>query len=155
MRRFPTACLALLLASGAAPAPAITLEQAMAHPDWIGPPVEAPYWSADGRSIYYRLKRDGTTVRDLHRIDPDAGTDVVIDPAAMAEADGADIAWDRERRRAVFARNGGGHWFVGGVNAEATPRTVTLEAGSFGGGVQRGILITDGGEAHRERSKEQ
>jgi hypothetical protein len=62
--------------------------------------------------------------------------------------------WDDSRfidgypaRYAVFARNGGGHWFVGGVNAEAAPRTVTLEAEAFGGGIQRGSLITDGGDA--------
>jgi hypothetical protein len=63
-------------------------------------------------------------------------------------------AWEDSRfidgypaRYAVFARQGGGHWFVGGVNAEAAPRTVILQAEAFGGGVQRGNLITDGGDA--------
>ena len=41
----------------------------MADPDWIGPPVEPPYWSVDGRSLYYSLKRNGSAVRDLHRVD--------------------------------------------------------------------------------------
>ena len=41
----------------------------MADPDWIGPPVRDPYWSADGRSVYYSLKRAGSPIVDLHRVD--------------------------------------------------------------------------------------
>ena len=31
----------------------------MADPDWIGNPPEDPYWSDDGRSIYYERQREG------------------------------------------------------------------------------------------------
>src|SRR5690606_34960958 len=89
MHRTWIACLTALLCLAAAPARAITIEQAMADPDWIGPPVEQPYWSLDGGSIYYRLKQKGTPVRDLHRIELANGQDRVVDPKAMAEADGA------------------------------------------------------------------
>ena len=106
MRRSIPAVLACLIALGAAPAQAITLDQAMAHPDWIGPAVETPYWSLDGRSIHYRLKRNGSTVKDLHRIDADGGNDRIVDPAAMADADAGNAVFDRNRQRAVFARNG-------------------------------------------------
>ena len=37
----------------------LDLETIMASPDWIGHAVESPYWSVDGRSLYYALKRDG------------------------------------------------------------------------------------------------
>ena len=41
---------ALAQAPSAAPATAaLTIEQAMADPDWIGPPVERAWWSWDGR----------------------------------------------------------------------------------------------------------
>jgi dipeptidyl aminopeptidase/acylaminoacyl peptidase len=109
MDRLHVASLVALLSVTAAPthaAPSITLEQAMANPDWIGPPVENPYWSADGRSLYYDLKRNGSPVRDRHRIDPATAHDSVIDPAAMASADGADAVFDRARTRAAFVRNG-------------------------------------------------
>ena len=106
MHRAPLACLVALLSLAAAPARAITLEQAMADPDWIGPPVENPYWSVDGRSLYYDLKRTGSPVRDRHRIDPADARDSVVDPAAMANADGADAVFDRTRTRAAFVRNG-------------------------------------------------
>ena len=38
----------LLFAALPASAQTLTLDQAMAHPDWIGPPVESAWWSLDG-----------------------------------------------------------------------------------------------------------
>ena len=68
MLRTPLSALVALLVFAAAPAHAVTIEQAMADPDWIGPPVQHPYWSVDGKSLYYSLKQKGTQVRDLHRV---------------------------------------------------------------------------------------
>lgn len=90
----------------ALPASAVTIEQAMADPDWIGPPVTASYWSTDGQSLYYSLKQAGSPVRDLHRIDLGEGSDSIVDPAAMADADARGAVFDRSRTRAAFARNG-------------------------------------------------
>ena len=41
----------------------LTLEQAMSDPDWIGPPVEQAFWSADSKAAYYRVKRAGSPLR--------------------------------------------------------------------------------------------
>ncbi|MEO8459700.1 MAG: prolyl oligopeptidase family serine peptidase [Dokdonella sp.] len=106
MARFLIAALSCLLTFAAAPALAITLEQAMADPDWIGPPVEQASWSVDGTAVYYRLKQKGTPVRDLHRVVLATGSDNIVDPAAMANADGTNIVFDRARRYAAFLRNG-------------------------------------------------
>ncbi len=106
MHRPWIACLTALLCLAAAPARAITIEQAMADPDWIGPPVEQAYWSLDGGSVYYRVKQKGSPVRDLHRVTLADGRDDIVDPAEMADADGAAPVYDRERRRAAFVRNG-------------------------------------------------
>jgi len=106
MQRALVASLVTLLTLAAAPARAVTLEQAMADPDWIGAPVERPYWSVDGRSLYYQLKRKGSSVRDLHRIDLADGRDAVVDPPMMAGADGREAVFDRARTRAAFVRNG-------------------------------------------------
>ena len=78
----------------------------MADPDWIGAPVQHPYWSVDGRSIYYSLKQKGTQVRDLHRVGVVGGSDAIVGPDAMPNADGADAVFDRARTRAAFVRNG-------------------------------------------------
>ncbi|MGB0134920.1 prolyl oligopeptidase family serine peptidase [Dokdonella sp.] len=106
MSRFAVASLSAWLCLIALPLQAITLEQSMADPDWIGPPVESPYWSVDSKSIYYRLKRDGSTIRDLHRINLETRQDVVIDPALMADADGRGAVFDRSRQLAAFVRSG-------------------------------------------------
>ena len=106
MHRALVASLITLLVFLAAPARAITIEQAMADPDWIGSPVEQAYWSVDGRSLYYDVKQKGSSIRDLHRIELANGKDTVVDPQAMANADGADLVFDRAHTRAAFVRNG-------------------------------------------------
>ena len=108
-RAAPAACFALLCcvsALGMSPLAAVTLEQAMANPDWIGPPVERPYWALDGSGIYYSLKQDGNSIRDLHRIGTDGANAGLVDPKAMASADGANPVFDSARRYAAFIRNG-------------------------------------------------
>ncbi len=106
MHRIGLISVATLLTLVAAPSRATTIEQAMANPDWIGPPVERAWWSVDGHSVYYSLKQSGSSVRDLHRVDLQGGKDVVVDPAAMANADGMGATFDRARTRAAFTRNG-------------------------------------------------
>ncbi len=85
---------------------ALTLDQIMAEPDWIGAAVESPYWSADGASVYYSLKRDGSVVRDVHRVDPADGKDSVLSPAELAAIDGKEVAYDTDRRRARSCATG-------------------------------------------------
>ena len=103
------ACVfALAGAAGAALAAGpqdITLEKIMADPDWIGSAVKDAYWSADGRSAYYSLKRSASPIVDLHRIDLSDRKDQVVDAKAMAGADAPSV-FDRAGKRAAFARNG-------------------------------------------------
>ena len=102
------AVAAMASAAGAPAAAAshtgLSLEKIMADPDWIGPPVRDAYWSADGRAVYYTLKRSGSPINDLHRIDPVSGKDQVMGGAAMADAD-APVVYDRAGKRAAFVRN--------------------------------------------------
>jgi dipeptidyl aminopeptidase/acylaminoacyl peptidase len=101
------ACIAgsaTLSAAGAPGQNALSLEKIMADPDWIGPPVRDAYWSADGRAVYYSLKRIGSPIVDLHRMDPATGKDQVVDAAAMVNADGPAV-YDRAGKRAAFIRN--------------------------------------------------
>jgi dipeptidyl aminopeptidase/acylaminoacyl peptidase len=100
--------LLLVLACGTAAASAapLTLEQTMADPDWIGPPVENAYWSLDGKSVHYQLKRPGSVLRDDWAIALDGGAPRKLDDAALATLDAPAPVFDRERRRALFVRNG-------------------------------------------------
>ncbi|HME37445.1 MAG TPA: prolyl oligopeptidase family serine peptidase [Steroidobacteraceae bacterium] len=83
----------------------ITLEKIMSDPDWIGPAVKDAYWSAAGRAVYYSLKRGGSPLADLHRIDLADRKDQVVDAKAMAGADAAAV-FDQAGKRAAFVRNG-------------------------------------------------
>jgi dipeptidyl aminopeptidase/acylaminoacyl peptidase len=84
--------------------PGLSLEKIMADPDWIGPPVRDAYWSADGSSVYYSLKRTGSPIVDLHRIDSAGKKDELIDAPGMANAD-APATYDRTGKRAAFLRH--------------------------------------------------
>lgn len=106
MLRLSLAAALVLTLQASFPASAVTLDQAMADPDWVGSPVESPYWSADGKSIYYSLKQKGSSVRDLHRMDPQTGKDEIITPQMMTNADGPGVIFDRSHARAAFVRNG-------------------------------------------------
>jgi len=84
----------------------LTLERIMADPDWIGPPVERPFWSLDGAAVLYSLKRAGSPVNDLWRVPAGGGTPHRVAPAEMGALDATAPVFDRERRRAAFVRNG-------------------------------------------------
>ena len=109
------AALLAFATAAAQPAPltpaALTLEQIMADPGWIGAPVENAYWATDGKSVYYDLKRNASSIRDLHRIDlgdgkADVIRDNIVDAAAMASADGNAMVYDEAGTHTAFVRNG-------------------------------------------------
>jgi hypothetical protein len=98
--------LALLAALPAGAQAPLTLDQAMADPDWIGPPVEQAWWSWDGARVFYVLKRPGGIVRDTFVQPLAGGTASVVDDAGVSLIDAAAPVYDRARRQAVFVRNG-------------------------------------------------
>src|SRR5262245_15883435 len=111
----------------------LTLERIMADPDWIGPPVERPYWSLDGRSILFSLKRAGSPVRDLHRVAASGGAHRPVPAADLADLDAQNPVFDPARKRAAFIRNG--DVFVRDLGnrklTQATRSTVTEAAPRF------------------------
>ena len=116
MHRTALTCLALLLAAHAqaqpaaptttTPTPVLTLDQAMADPDWIGPPVEQAWWAWDGQRVQYTLKRDGATIRDTWQQPVAGGVAVRLDGAARGDLDAAQPQYDAARARMAFVRNG-------------------------------------------------
>lgn len=46
---------------------AITLEQIMANPDWIGRAPESWYWGDDSNTIFFNRKQQGNPLRDLYQ----------------------------------------------------------------------------------------
>jgi dipeptidyl aminopeptidase/acylaminoacyl peptidase len=83
----------------------LTLEKIMADPDWIGHAVSDAYWSVDDRAVYYSIKRGGSPIVDLHRIELAGHKDQIVDAKAMADTDGPPV-FDHAGKRAAFVRNG-------------------------------------------------
>lgn len=84
----------------------ISLDQAMAHPDWIGTPVEAAWWSADSKRVLYRQKLSGSPVRALYQQALDGSQSDRVDGKEWSEIDEATPVFDRNRQHALFVRQG-------------------------------------------------
>ena len=106
IRIFGFIAVALALAGPLSAAELLPLERIMADPAWIGAPVENSYWALDGRSVFYRAKRDSSDIKDLHRVTLSDGADHVVAAAEYAGIDVDGAAYDRGRTRAAFIRNG-------------------------------------------------
>jgi dipeptidyl aminopeptidase/acylaminoacyl peptidase len=110
LRRF--AALLALSASFAASAaaqevtPLLTIEQTMADPDWIGPPVERAWWAWDGQRVQYELKREGSAVRDTFEQALSGAATRRVGDGERAALDAARPAFDAQRQRMAFVRNG-------------------------------------------------
>ncbi|RFF26683.1 MULTISPECIES: prolyl oligopeptidase family serine peptidase [unclassified Wenzhouxiangella] len=98
--------LAGLLLAGSAFAQTPDLEQIMADPQWIGPPVEEAWWQLDGEAVYYRVEREDSELYDIHRIDLATGEDSVVDYAGQAGIDGTEPVVHPGTGRTVFVREG-------------------------------------------------
>lgn len=84
----------------------LDIEQAMADPDWIGPPVESAWWAWDGRRVQYTLKRAGGDVRDVFEQPVDGGAARQVEDGARAGLDAPGAIYDATRSRMLFLRNG-------------------------------------------------
>ncbi len=105
-RLLPLTLLLLATAAHAQSAAPLTIEQAMADPDWIGPSVDQAWWQWDGKQVQYLLKRDGSPVRDTYRQGTGGGTAERVADTARAGLDAANPSYDATRQRMLFARNG-------------------------------------------------
>jgi dipeptidyl aminopeptidase/acylaminoacyl peptidase len=112
-------CVSPLLAQSDRKANPLSLETIMSSSDWIGHPVLSPYWSADGKAIFYWLKRDGSAandtyqhvagggskVSDLYRVSIVDGGTTKLDAAEQLSADGP-LTFNRAHTHAAYLRHG-------------------------------------------------
>ncbi|MEO5629946.1 MAG: DPP IV N-terminal domain-containing protein, partial [Thermomonas sp.] len=146
MRIAPLLAALLLTSLPAAAADPITLSQAMADPDWIGPPVEEAWWRWDGQAAQYVLKREGASIRDHWQVGIDGSAPVRVDGAALADIDGSDAVFDAAATRSAFVRND--DVFVRDLRSGAlTQLTRTLEPESRPQWSRDGALVWRAGNA--------
>ena len=84
----------------------ITLDQAMAHPDWIGPPVDSAWWAWDSQRVLYELKRPASPLQDVYQQAATGGAAARVDEAAQSGMDAASPVYDAARTRLAFVRHG-------------------------------------------------
>lgn len=84
----------------------ISLEQAMADPDWIGRAPERPYWSDDSESIYYLQKQEGAAQRNLFNVQSNGSNLTQIAVADIDEADVRQGKLSNNGRLKVYSRSG-------------------------------------------------
>ena len=84
----------------------ITLEQAMADPDWIGRAPQNPYWSDDGDSVYFTQKRAESQLKDLYQLDLDRGSIQRISPESYPTADVPSRTLSGNDRLKTYTREG-------------------------------------------------
>lgn len=88
------------------PSQLISLEQAMADPDWLGRQPLQPYWSDDSQSIYYRRKRQGAEQTDIFRVALDSNTENQIIPEELNNIDIEGSILSGNSRLKVYEREG-------------------------------------------------
>ena len=103
---FVACCLVLASVARAQDPTPVTLEQAMANPDWIGRPVESAWWSWDSRTVNYTQQRTDSNVRDQFQVEQESRGTRKLTGAQRAEIDGAYPVSDTQGARMAFVRNG-------------------------------------------------
>lgn len=84
----------------------LTMEQIMAHPDWMGIAPERPYFSQDGKHVYFQRKASGSEIRDLYRISVNGGTAQKLDAADVVVAESEQKFLSPDRQSTAWLRNG-------------------------------------------------
>lgn len=84
----------------------LTLDQIMSDPDWIGAPVEQAWWALDGQNVYYRIKEQGSELRELHQFELASNKDHTLPLSAWGEVDGSDFRYNQRETKVVFTRDG-------------------------------------------------
>jgi hypothetical protein len=85
-----------------------TLEEAMdlAKPESIGTPVQAAWWSVDGRDLYYRHKPPGAKEVATFGVNPRDGSVRQIDAKDLERVDEDGGRYNTGRTQAVYERDG-------------------------------------------------
>jgi dipeptidyl aminopeptidase/acylaminoacyl peptidase len=122
---------------------ALTMEQIMSDPDWMGTNPTSPYWSADSKTIYYSRKQLGTPVKDLWQLNPDSeGNGNKVSLAAMHLNNHGKAVYSQDRKSVAWLFKG--NLFVKNL---ATAQTKQLTRGTLN--ASKLMFLNDGRIAFR------
>lgn len=84
----------------------MTIEQAMAHPDWLGRQPELAYWSADSQSLIYQRKQAGNELRDWHQVAVSSGQSTQVALNDLDDVGAAEQVFSADRQFAGWIFEG-------------------------------------------------
>src|SRR5699024_5749332 len=84
----------------------LTMTQIMANPDWISIAPENPYWSADGKTVYYSTKPHGAPIATLYGVDVATGAVHKVADADIAQTGSPMADFNRERTLEAYTVQG-------------------------------------------------
>jgi dipeptidyl aminopeptidase/acylaminoacyl peptidase len=84
----------------------LSMEQIMAHTDWMGIAPERPYFSQDGKSVYFQRKTVGSELRDVYKISANGGLAQKLSAAEIVVAESEQKLTSPDRLQTVWLRNG-------------------------------------------------
>lgn len=104
----------------------ITLEQAMADPDWIGNQAERAFWASDSSTIIYAQKEQGSIIRDLfsQKITSQNAAQVALSQLHTVGARNAVYSKDKTLQAYIFE----GNLFVKNVQSGAVEQITQTSA---------------------------
>jgi len=113
--------------------PALTLEQIMADPDWLGNAPENAFWGADNNTVYFEQKRKGSKLKNLFAVDSQSGATSVVPGSEWSNRFHTSIVYNKagDRRAYVYADDiyrvdsSGTHQVTRTSAAESTPMFMT------------------------------
>ncbi len=84
----------------------LSMEQIMAHPDWMGIAPERAYFSRDAKSVYFSRKAVGSELRDLYQVSVQGGVVRKLSLEESVKAENEQGFWSVDRSRYVWLRQG-------------------------------------------------
>lgn len=126
---------------------ALTMEQIMSDPDWMGTNPSNPYWSSDSSNVFYSRKQLGTPINDLWQLDPELegnGSKVPLSEFHLTSYRKAVYSQDKKSMAWLFR----GNLFVKNLD---TLQTKQLTRGSLS--AAQVMFLNDGRVAFKSENK--
>ncbi|MCE9677626.1 prolyl oligopeptidase family serine peptidase [Shewanella sp. AS1] len=85
---------------------ALTLNQVMADPDWMGIFAKGEYWSDDSKSVYFARQSHSAAIRDYYQQSLDATSATQLELAQLHLADQQRGVYDKDHKRKAYIYQG-------------------------------------------------
>lgn len=85
---------------------ALTIEQIMKGEEFVGYLPENPFWSEDGKTIYFSWNPDRDTLRSLYKIGLDGGKPLKVSAEEQKMLPTANGVYNKARTRKLYVKNG-------------------------------------------------